>query len=115
MESPSVCHFQTHLIPNVLTNSKSRALKRQENFNNMTKVLEILAQRQFRRLEAKFGWAFEVVCIIRQYKLENEMPLYYDVLIDAVINAKDDDDSSTASGSSDAITIDDGMQSDDDN
>jgi DDE superfamily endonuclease len=86
---------------------KSRALKRHENFNCMTKVFEILAGR-FRHAESKFGVAFDAVCVLCQYKLENELPLY-DVLIEAVINAADDDDDdndSTSSSNSSEGTID---------
>lgn len=68
---------------------KSRALKRHENFNALIKVFEVLAGR-FRHSEAKFGMAFEAVCVLCQYKLENEMPLY-DILIQDVIDAQDDD------------------------
>jgi hypothetical protein len=45
---------------------KSRALKRHENFNCMTKVFEILSGR-FRHTEDKFGSAFEAVCVLCQY------------------------------------------------
>ena len=63
---------------------KRRALNRHENFNCMTKVFKIL-QGPFRHDEVKFGVAFRAVCVLCQYKLENEVPLY-DVLIPAVID-----------------------------
>jgi hypothetical protein len=84
---------------------KSRALKRHENFNCMTKVFEILAGR-FRHGEDKFGKAFEAVCVLCQYKLENELPLY-DVLIAAVVNAADNNDSESTSSAKSNSTIDD--------
>lgn len=74
----------------------------------MTKVFEILAGR-FRHPEDKFGVAFDAVCVLCQYKLENELPLY-DVLIEAVINAVEDDGDDSSSHSSDS-TIDDGIGS----
>ena len=82
---------------------KSRALKRHENFNCMTKVFQVLAGR-FRHPEDKFGPAFEAVCVLCQYKLENELPLY-DVLVQAVIAARDNNDmASTSVNSSDEST-----------
>ena len=90
---------------------KSRALKRQENFNCMTKVFQILAGR-FRHPERKFGTAFEAVCVICQYKLENEMPLY-DVLVEAVINA-DAEDADSSSDSDVETVSDDGIDDSDD-
>ena len=86
---------------------KSRALKRHENFNCMTKVFEILSGR-FRHIEDKFGSAFEAVCVLCQYKLENELPLY-DVLIAAVVNAadKNNDSESTSSAKSNSSIDDD--------
>lgn len=74
----------------------------------MTKVFEILSGR-FRHGEHKFGEAFEAVCVTCQYKLENELPLY-DVLIEAVINAVNNGDSSESSDSSTSdSSIDDGI------
>lgn len=90
---------------------KSRALKRHENFNCMTKVFAILAGR-FRHPEEKFSNAFESVCVLCQYKLENELPLY-DILVSAVINA-DNDDKSTATESSSSSSEEEIMLADDD-
>ena len=89
---------------------KSRALKRHENFNCMTKVFQVLAGR-FRHAEDKFGAAFEAVCVLCQYKLENELPLY-DILIQAVITARDNNDTASSSANthtSDESTIDDAV------
>jgi DDE superfamily endonuclease len=99
---PQFVSFPNPLDSKRITKFKSRAMKRHENFNGMTKVFDVLAGR-FRHSEEKFGTAFEAVCVVCQYKLENELPLY-DVLIGAVINAKDDDDSSTASSDHDSLT-----------
>lgn len=63
---------------------KSRALKRHENFNGMTKVFEILSGR-FRHSTTKFKCSFEAVCVLCQYKIENETPLY-DILIQDVVD-----------------------------
>jgi hypothetical protein len=68
---------------------KSRALMRHENFNSMTKVFQILAGR-FHHSEELFSTAFTAVCVLCQYKLQHEKPLY-DVLIPAVIDGKGGD------------------------
>lgn len=62
---------------------KSRALKRQENFNNMTKRFEIL-QGRFRHGVKEFKYSFESICVICQLQLENGMPLY-DILIEDIM------------------------------
>ncbi len=59
---------------------KSRALKRQEKFNGMTKNFDCLSGR-FRHSVDRFKNCFEAVCVICQYQIENDRPLY-DVLID---------------------------------
>ena len=79
---------------------KSRALKRHETFNGMTKSYGILRER-FRHGTEKVGRAFEAVCVICQYKIESEEPLY-DVLIEDILNDTTTDDSDT-----DTETIDD--------
>jgi DDE superfamily endonuclease len=62
---------------------KSRALKRHENFNNMTKRFKCLDGR-FRHSPDRFKVCFEAVCVICQYQMENGMPLY-DILIEDVL------------------------------
>jgi hypothetical protein len=57
---------------------KSRALKRHEGFNGMTKSFQILRER-FRHGPGKIGIAFEAVAVICQDKIEAEEPLW-DVL-----------------------------------
>ena len=61
---------------------KSRALKRHETFNGMTKRFDCLSGR-FRHNEDRFKTCFEAVCVICQYQLEITCPLY-DILIDGV-------------------------------
>ncbi|CAJ1953841.1 unnamed protein product [Cylindrotheca closterium] len=61
---------------------KRRALMRQENFNGMIKRFNVTSHC-FRHSEERFELAFEAVCVICQYKVENETPLY-DVLIQQV-------------------------------
>ena len=58
---------------------KSRALKRHETFNGMTKRFDCLNGR-FRHSVDRFGSCFEAVCVICQYILENGEPLY-DIMI----------------------------------
>jgi hypothetical protein len=59
---------------------KSRALKRHEKFNGLTKNFDCLSGR-FRHSVDRFKNCFEAVCVIAQYQIENNRPLY-DVLID---------------------------------
>jgi hypothetical protein len=75
---------------------KSRALKRHEAFNGMTKNFKILDVR-FRNSLDKIAPAFEAVCVICQYKIETDEPLY-DVLIDDVVNGGDESDSDSDDG-----------------
>ena len=64
-------------------NSKSRALKRHENFNNMTKRFGCFSGR-FRHRVEQFATCFEAVSVICQYQLEDDMPLF-DVLIEDIM------------------------------
>jgi hypothetical protein len=66
---------------------KSRALKRHEKFNGMTKNFDCLSGK-FRHSVDRFKNCFEAVCVIAQYQLENNRPLY-DVLIDDGIMMED--------------------------
>jgi hypothetical protein len=63
---------------------KGRALKRQEKFNGMTKNFYCLSGR-FRHSAERFENCFEAVCVICQYQIENNRPLY-DVLIDDLMD-----------------------------
>lgn len=58
---------------------KSRALKRHEKFNGMTKEFDCLSDR-FRHSKDRFRDCFEAICVICQYQLENGHALY-DILI----------------------------------
>ena len=103
---PKFISFPNSHDPKQVDRFKSRALKRYENSNCMTKVFQILAGR-FQHGEEKFRCAFEAICVICQCKLETELPLH-DVLIDAVINADALagpvwDDSSDSSNSSETV------------
>ena len=71
---------------------KSRALKRHESFNGMTKSFQILRQ-MFRHKLSKIGIAFEAVAVICQYKVEREEPMY-DVLVEDVLNGNEEDSDS---------------------
>lgn len=66
---------------------KSRALKRHEKFNGMLKTFDCLSGR-FRHGVDRFKNCFEAVCVIAQYQMENNRPLY-DVLIDDGIMVED--------------------------
>jgi len=61
---------------------KRRALMRQENFNGLIKNFDITNKR-FNRNHQRFEVAFEAVCVLCQYKIEIETPLY-DILIEDV-------------------------------
>jgi DDE superfamily endonuclease len=61
---------------------KSRACLRQETFNGIIKEFDCLKGR-FRHSTTKFGVCFEAVCVLCQYKLENDRPLF-DVLVEDI-------------------------------
>ena len=61
---------------------KSRALKRHETFNSMIKRFDCLSGR-FRHGINKLAICFESVCVISQFKMEDDSPLF-DVLIDDI-------------------------------
>jgi hypothetical protein len=63
---------------------KSRALKRQETFNGHTKVFESLRQRFRHDVGDRFPMVFESICVIYQYKIEYETPLF-DVLVEDLL------------------------------
>jgi hypothetical protein len=72
---------------------KSRALKRHEGFNGMTKTFKVLDIR-FRNSIDKIAPAFEAVCVICQYKIETDEPLF-EVLIDDVVKGGNESDSNS--------------------
>lgn len=55
-------------------------------------MFEILSGR-FRHKKIRFGLAFDAVCALCQYKMENETPLF-DILIEDVVDASTEDDDS---------------------
>ena len=63
---------------------KSRALKRHEAFNGMTKRFECLSVR-FRHIVARFADCFEAVCVLCQHMVENGEPLF-DMLVGNLFN-----------------------------
>ena len=67
----------------VVAKFKSRALKRQEKFNGLTICFDCLSGR-FRHSVDRFKNCFEAVCVICQYKIEIEVPLY-DIQIDELL------------------------------
>jgi hypothetical protein len=69
---------------------KSRALKRHETFNNMTKRYRVL-RGPFRHGVHSFATAFESVCVLCQYQLEYDEPLF-DVLVEDVLREDQDGD-----------------------
>ncbi|CAJ1946486.1 unnamed protein product [Cylindrotheca closterium] len=68
---------------------KSRALKRHENFNNLLKQNNILDTR-FRHNETRFRDAFEACCVLAQYRIQGEIPLY-EILIEDVVDRYNED------------------------
>jgi len=82
-------HKEAISIPNIFDSYgvkkfKSRALKRHEAFNGMTKAFRILSGR-FRHGVGKIGSAFESVAVICQYKIETDEPLF-DVLVEDIVD-----------------------------
>lgn len=61
---------------------KSRALKRHETFNGMTKRFECLSGC-FRHGIDRFATMFEAICVICQFQLEHGHPLY-DILVEGL-------------------------------
>jgi DDE superfamily endonuclease len=66
---------------------KARALKRHEKFNGLIKCFHSVDCR-FRHTIPKFKLVFEAICVICQYQIESDKPLY-DVLVEDVL--KEDD------------------------
>ena len=66
---------------------KSRALKRHETFNGMTKEFDCLSGR-FRHSVSRFKACFEAVCVLCQYSIENDR-LLFDILIEQLMEDYD--------------------------
>ena len=62
---------------------KSRALKRHEKFNGLCKEFECLKAAFRHKSMEKFAIYFESVCVVCQYKIEIECPLW-DVLVEGM-------------------------------
>jgi hypothetical protein len=81
-------HYETVSTPNAIDSYgvklfKSRALKRHETFNGHTKVFDCLNGR-FRHSLGRFANCFEAVCVLCQYQIEIDKPLFK-VLIQDVL------------------------------
>jgi len=63
---------------------KSRALKRHERFNGLTKAFDCLSGR-FRHKTSRFKTCFEAVCVICQYQIETDYPLF-NILIEELMD-----------------------------
>jgi hypothetical protein len=78
---------------------KTRALMRHEIFNGIIKVFRILSGHFLHSID-KLSIAFEAVCVICQFKLETDVPLF-DILIQQVIDKEEGLDDDSDSNSSD--------------
>jgi DDE superfamily endonuclease len=81
-------HPETISAPNTMDSNgvklfKSRALKRHETFNGHTKVFDCLNGR-FRHSVDRFANCFEAVCVLCQYQIEADKPLF-NILVEAVL------------------------------
>jgi hypothetical protein len=63
---------------------KSRALKRHETFNGRTKVFDCLSGR-FRHSTDRFKNCFEAVCVIVQYQIEIDDPMF-DIIVEGMFD-----------------------------
>ena len=76
--------------PRPVKKFKSRALNRHETFNGLIKHFKSLDGR-FRHGPVKLGICIEAVCVICQYQIEHNNPLF-DVLIDDVLKEDESSD-----------------------
>jgi hypothetical protein len=82
-------HQEAAITPNAhdckaVRKFKSRALKRQEKFNGLIKKIDCTSG-QFRHGTNRYKNCFEAVCVICQYQIENDSPLY-DILVDGLMD-----------------------------
>jgi hypothetical protein len=63
---------------------KSRALKRHETFNGLMKNFDSLSGR-FRHSIPRFENCFEAICVICQYQIEIETPLF-DIIVEGMFD-----------------------------
>jgi hypothetical protein len=82
-------HQETIIAPNSHDSRdvrifKSRALLRHEKFNGLTKNFDCLSRR-FRHGDDRFKICFEAICVICQYQIENDSPLF-DILVEDLLS-----------------------------
>jgi hypothetical protein len=82
--------IKNHHDSKAIRKFKSRALKRHERFNGLTKAFDCLSGR-FRHGEARFKNCFEAVCVICQYQAETDCQLF-NILIEEIEELIDDTD-----------------------
>ena len=85
---------------------KSRALLRHETFNGRTKRFHSINSR-FRHGPQQFAKCFEAICVICQYMIENNEPLF-DVLIEDILEENENSEDESEFDCSDASSGDDG-------
>lgn len=81
---PDLLSTPNALDSKLIKKFKSRALKRHETFNGMTKNFDCLSVR-FRHDVDSFALFFEAVCVICQYRIEHDQPLY-DILVEGIFD-----------------------------
>jgi hypothetical protein len=81
---PYQCSTPNNHNSSSLSKFKSRALKRHERFNGLTKAFNCLSGR-FRHSVDRFTNCFEAVCVICQYQVEMDCPLF-EVLIEELMD-----------------------------
>jgi hypothetical protein len=64
-------------------------LKRHETFNGHTKVFDCLNGR-FRHSVERFANCFEAVCVLCQYQIEADKPLF-NILVEAVLSGEEEE------------------------
>jgi hypothetical protein len=80
---PYQCSTPNNHNSSKLTKFKSHALKRHERFNGLIKAFDCLSGR-FRHSIDRFIICFEAVCVICQYEVEMDSPLY-EVIIEELM------------------------------
>lgn len=75
----SLCPHQMCMTVRQLCHLRARLFSDMRNFNDMTKVFEWLSTR-FWLGAKKFSCCFEAVCVVYQYQVESEKPLF-DILV----------------------------------
>jgi hypothetical protein len=83
---PYQCSTPNNHNSSSLKKFKSRALKKHERFNGLTKAFDCLSGR-FRHSVDRSANCFEAVCVICQYQIEMECPLF-EVLIEELMEDK---------------------------